>query len=74
MNWVRTMTRLIRFARRLRRGRLLPACQPRDVAARLNRLAIALDYAHEELSELRHGLGVADRLDAYRRRTHEARE
>jgi len=46
----------------------------RDVAARLNRLAIALDYAHEELSELRHGLGVADRLDAYRRRTHEARE
>jgi len=36
-------------------------------AARCNRLAIALDFAFEELSELRHELGVADRLEVQRR-------
>ena len=34
---------------------------PRDVAARLNRLAVALNFGLEEISELRHSLGVADR-------------
>jgi hypothetical protein len=40
----------------------------REVAARLNRLALCLDRALEELSELRHELGVSERLDAIARR------
>ncbi len=40
----------------------------RAVSARLNRLAVALNYAHEELSEIRHDLGIADRLEVQRRK------
>lgn len=32
----------------------------RGVAGRLNRLAVALNFAHEELAELRHDLRVAE--------------
>lgn len=34
----------------------------RGVAARLNNLATALNFAHEELAELRHDLRVAESL------------
>lgn len=39
----------------------------REVAGRLNAIATALNFAHEQLSEIRHDLGVTDRLAAQRR-------
>src|SRR5262249_12268626 len=40
----------------------------RAVEGRLNRLATALNFAFEELSEIRHDLGIAERADGWARR------
>jgi hypothetical protein len=49
------------------------ADQPRqatrkEVAYQLNRIVLTIDALHAEVSELRHQLGVAERLDVQRRK------